>query len=404
VSFGPLVTVPASRRRHPARAPKFRFIDLFAGIGGIRAGLEYAAGTCVYTVEKDSSAVYTYEANWGRVHALDIQSVQPTEIPEHEVLAAGFPCGPFSLAGVSRKNWANRAHGFKDEKAGNLFFQIVRLIGGPWHSEVSIDETRPLEDVEEWRQFQRTEPFSESAPPVLLLENVRHLLSHDEHRTFRVIRRRLMQSGYLINHDVINAAIWVPQNRRRTVIVALRADLFPSGKFTFPDAGDPHLGPRLDDAILEPDGPELERYRLTEGVWQALQRHRARHEGRGSGFGYGLAERNGVTRTLSARYYKDGAEILLRMPDGGRPRRLTPREAGRLMGFTPKHLGFEYQIHPSDVQAYKQFGNSVVVPQFQWLADQIAGRAKDVFEERMKKAEVAGFVPEEVVVASPAVA
>ncbi|MEW6225714.1 MAG: DNA (cytosine-5-)-methyltransferase [Chloroflexota bacterium] len=382
--------VPASHRdREPHDDPTFRFVDLFAGIGGIRAGLEHPRGACVFTVEKDPAAILTYEANWGQVDARDIRDVHPVDIPEHEVMAAGFPCTPFSLAGVSRKNWANRAHGFKDEKAGNLFFQIVKLIGGPYHEEASIDETRPLSDEEEASAFQAAAPAWDSAPPVLLLENVRHLIAHDERRTFRVIRRRLMQSGYLVNHRVINGAIWVPQNRQRTVIVALRADLFEGGgKFVFQEPGDPKAGPKLDDGVLEPDGDALERYRLTDGVWKALRAHRERHEGKGSGFGYSIAERDGVTRTLSARYYKDGAEILLRMPDGGRPRRLTPREAARLMGFTREHLAFDFEIPVSDVQAYKQFGNSVVVPQFQWIADRIVERADDLFAERMARARV----------------
>ncbi|MHB8400159.1 MAG: DNA (cytosine-5-)-methyltransferase, partial [Candidatus Limnocylindrales bacterium] len=193
--------VPASlRNRAPNAEPAFRFVDLFAGIGGIRAGLEHAQGVCAFTVEKDPAAVRTYEANWGRVTVRDIRDVQPVDVPEHEVMAAGFPCTPFSLAGVSRKNWANRAHGFKDEKGGNLFFEIVKLIGGPCHEEVSVAETRSMTDEEEIRDFQADRPASDSAPPVLLLENVRHLIAHDERRTFRVIRRRLMQSGYLVSH------------------------------------------------------------------------------------------------------------------------------------------------------------------------------------------------------------
>lgn len=381
-------SVPASLRgREPRTETAFRFVDLFAGIGGIRAGLEHAQGVCVFTVEKDPAAVRTYEANWGAVDARDIRDVKPADVPVHEVMAAGFPCTPFSLAGVSRKNWAHRAHGFKDEKAGNLFFQIVKLIGGPDHEEASVDETRSMSDEEEARTFQTSGPGSDSAPPVLLLENVRHLMAHDEQRTFRVIRRRLMQSGYLVSYRVINGAIWVPQNRQRIVIVGLRADLFAEGgKFEFEDPGDPKTGPKLDEQILEPDGDALERYRLTEGVWKALIAHRERHEGKGSGFGYGIAEQGGVTRTLSARYYKDGAEILLRMPDGERPRRLTPREAARLMGFNHENLGFDFAIPVSDVQAYRQFGNSVVVPQFTWVAGRIWDRAGELFARRMEQA------------------
>lgn len=378
------MTVPASRRdRLPTRDPKFRFVDLFAGIGGIRAGLERADGRCDYTVEKDENAVLTYEVNWGAVDARDIVDVQATDLPPHEILAAGFPCQPFSLAGVSRKNWANRAHGFKDETSGNLFFQILKLIGGDSREDVTYDETEPMSEEDEAETFQANGPTSPDAPPVLLLENVRHLLSHDDRRTFRVIRRRLMTSGYWVSHEVINGAVWVPQNRRRTIIICLRKDMFPEGPFAFRSPGDPRNGPKL-DSVLEPPDKELERYRLTQGVWAALQRHRARHEGAGSGFGYGIANPTGVTRTLSARYYKDGAEILIEMRDGDRPRRLTPRECARLMGFTKENLGFEFEIHPSNQQAYKQFGNSVVVPQFTWIAKEIARRAGHIFAARMQ--------------------
>lgn len=365
--------------------PAFRFVDLFAGIGGIRAGLESAGGRSDFSVELDKFAVRTYEDNWGEVSARDVRCVQPSDLPEHEILAAGFPCQPFSLAGVSRKTFLKRAHGFDDATSGNLFFHILRLIGGPWDQPVSIDEAEAPDDRD--LEFQAAEPGSDLAPPVLLLENVRHLLSHDQKRTFRVVRRRLMASGYLVSHKVINGAIWVPQNRRRIVIVALRKDLFDA-PFSFPPAGDEHDGPRLDDKILEPDGVDLERYRLTPGVWRALQNHRARHEQKGTGFGYGIAKRGDITRTLSARYYKDGAEILIQMPDGGLPRRLTPRECARLMGFSQQHLGFEFSIPVSDTQAYRQFGNSVVVPQFNWVGKQIVDQARVVFIERMKEASV----------------
>lgn len=365
--------------------PAFRFVDLFAGIGGIRAGLESAGGRSSFSVELDKYARRTYEANWGEVSARDVRCVQPGDLPEHEVMAAGFPCQPFSLAGVSRKTFLKRAHGFDDVTSGNLFFHILRLIGGPWDEPVSVEEAEASDDWDD--KFQASAPESETAPPVLLLENVRHLLSHDQKRTFRVIRRRLMASGYLVSYQVINGAIWVPQNRRRVVIVALRRDLFDA-PFVFPSPGDEYKGPRLDERILEPDGTDLERYRLTPGVWRALQNHRARHEGKGTGFGYGIAQRGGITRTLSARYYKDGAEILIPMPDGGLPRRLTPLECARLMGFSEEHLGFKFGIPVSDAQAYRQFGNSVVVPQFKWVGKQILERARAVFTERLKEANI----------------
>lgn len=380
------MNIPASLRTRPAIPdPKFDFIDLFAGIGGIRAGLEHAGGRCVYTVEKDRAAVETYEANWGPVNKRDVFDVAPDELPHHEILAAGFPCQPFSLAGVSRKNWANRPHGFEDETSGNLFFQIVRLIGGDSGEAIGEDETREMAPEQETALFQADGPGLESAPPVLLLENVRHLVSHDGHRTFRVIRRRLMKAGYWVSSAIINGAVWVPQNRRRTIIVCLRRDMFPDGPFEFRSPGNEQQGPRL-ASILEPPEADLESFRVPPGTWQALQNHRAKHLRRGTGFGFSVADPAGATRTLSARYYKDGAEILVGMQDGGRPRRLTPRECARLMGFTRQHLEFEFEIHPSRAQAYRQFGNSVVVPQFNWISDEIVIRASAIFDARRREA------------------
>jgi DNA (cytosine-5)-methyltransferase 1 len=372
------------RSNPPATRAGFRFVDLFAGIGGIRGGLERAGGRCVFSVEIDPNAIRTYEQNWGPVDATDVRLVAPADMPDHEVLAAGFPCQPFSLAGVSKKQSLGRAHGFDDLTSGNLFFQIVRLIGGPWEPDADmLREEAETPDREDSR-FEVATPRSPEASPVVLLENVRHLLSHDHGRTFRVIRRRLLRSGYWVTHSVVNGATWVPQNRRRTIIVALRRDLFEA-PFVFPNPGEERLGPRLDERVLEPDGSELERYRLTDGVWRALLRHRARHEAQGSGFGYGIAVRGGVTRTLSARYYKDGAEILISMGDDGPPRRLTREECARLMGFSREHLGFDFVIPDgvSDVQAYRQFGNSVVVPQFTWIGSAIRDQAGDAFATRM---------------------
>lgn len=363
-------------------APAFRFVELFAGIGGIRAGLQAARGRCEYAVENNEKAVATYSANWGAIPVLDIRDVKAEDLPIHEVLAAGFPCQPFSLAGVSKKNHLQRLHGFDDPESGNLFFEIVRLIGGPIDEATALEAYSELEGEAEESEFLAVGRQAATAPPVLLLENVRHLLSHDKRRTFKVIRRRLMRSGYHVSHAVINGAAWVPQNRRRVIVVALRADLFPRS-FRFRSVPSDRCGPRLDESVLLSDLPELERYRLTPGVWTALLRHRANHEAKGTGFGYGIARRHGVTRTLSARYYKDGAEILVEMPDGGRPRRLTPRECANLMGFTKENVGFEFLIPVSDRQAYMQFGNSVIVPQFKWLGEQLVEHAGAVFAKRI---------------------
>jgi DNA (cytosine-5)-methyltransferase 1 len=368
----------------------FDFVDLFAGIGGIRGGLEKAGGRCVFSVELDGYATRTYRANWGPVDHDDVTTLtraQFTErVGEFEVLAAGFPCQPFSLAGVSKKQSMGRAHGFDDPTSGNLFFEIVRLIGGP--VDLGPDELRHEAEApdEDETSFMDSGSPAPSAPPVLLLENVRHLLSHDSGRTYRVIRRRLKRSGYFVSEKVVNAAAWVPQNRRRTMIVGLRRDLFPA-PFAFPAPPDPSTGPRLTVEILEKDPAILEKYRITLGTWEALKKHQARHARQQNGFGFSLAELGSVTRTLSARYYKDGAEILLPLPDGSLPpRRLTPGECALLMGFTEAYLGKVFIIPEdvSDARAYRQFGNSVVVPQFQWIGEALAAHARGVFAPRLR--------------------
>ncbi len=341
-------------------------------------------------MEIDRFARKTYAENWGELDWDDVTTLTRDQLKQrpYEILSAGFPCQPFSIAGVSKKQSLGRAHGFDDPTSGNLFFEIIKLVGGP--VDIGADELRHeaeapfVNDDAEEDAFLSSSPPPTDAPPVLLLENVRHLLSHDQGRTFKVIRRRLLRSGYRVSHRVINAAAWVPQNRRRTIIVGLNRRHFPR-RFEIPDPPSAVDGPRLRAELLEQDPVELERYRLTDGVWRALKKHRARHLIKGNGFGYGIAEIDGVTRTLSARYYKDGAEILLRVGDSERPRRLTPAECAMLMGFTPEHLGKPFILPEtmSDARAYRQFGNSVVVPQFKWLGDVIYDYAGPIFEERM---------------------
>lgn len=383
----PIKTDSAAAQGHGAR---FRFVDLFAGIGGIRGGLQRAGGKCVFSVEIDRFARKTYAENWGDLDWDDVTTLTRDQLKRrpYEILGAGFPCQPFSIAGVSKKQSLGHAHGFHDVTSGNLFFEIVKLVGGP--VDVGAEELRHeaeapfVDDDHEEEEFLERIPGPADAPPVLLLENVRHLLSHDQGRTFKVIRRRLLKSGYRVSHRVINGAAWVPQNRRRTIIVGLNRRHFPR-RFKFPDPPSPSDGPRLSAAMLEQDPGKLEAYRLTDGVWRALKEHRRRHLGKGNGFGYGIADIDGVTRTLSARYYKDGAEILLRMGDSERPRRLTPAECAMLMGFTPDHLGKPFVIPGdiSDARAYRQFGNSVVVPQFTWLGEQIYDHAGPIFQDRL---------------------
>jgi DNA (cytosine-5)-methyltransferase 1 len=298
----------------------FSFIDLFAGIGGFRSALEKLGGTCRFSSEWDKYSQRTYEAWYGDVPHDDIRNVKIADIPDHDVLAAGFPCQPFSIAGVSKRQSLGMAHGFECVTQGNLFFELATIIKA-------------------------------KRPAVLLLENVKNLKSHDQGRTWRVIQDRLDDLDYWIFNKVIDAAAWVPQHRERVYIVCFDKKAFPERppfEFPQPPPGD---RPRLID-ILEPS-PDP-KYTLTEHLWNYLQRYAEGHRAKGNGFGFGLVDPAGISRTLSARYYKDGAEILIPQGNEKPPRRLTPQECARLMGFDAK------KIVVSDTQAYRQFGNAVV--------------------------------------------
>ena len=321
-----------------------KVIDLFAGIGGMRMAFERRGATCVFSSEWDKFAQQTYAANFDETPAGDIRAIDAADIPDHDVLLAGFPCQPFSIAGVSKKNSLGHAHGFADDKQGNLFFEIARIL--------------------EAKQ-----------PPMLLLENVRNLKTHDGGRTFRIIRAELQRLGYHVHHQVLDAQGHVPQHRKRIFIVGFHRDYWPDWGFTFPlEAGalpqPPTHGPHLAD-ILEPEVDD--KYTLSDRLWGYLQAYAEKHRRRGNGFGFGLVDpaRDRITRTLSARYYKDGSEILIRQA-GRNPRRLTPRECARLMGFPD-----DFVIPVSNTQAYRQFGNSVVVP----LVEEVA-RAMLDWQER----------------------
>lgn len=356
--------------------PEFTFVDLFAGIGGIRRGFDEAGGRCVFTSEWNKYAVRTYKANHytypGHIFNEDIREVTlsgrqdvPEEeayahidsvIPDHDVLLAGFPCQPFSIAGVSKKNSLGRAHGFECTTQGTLFFDVARILRA-------------------------------KQPAAFLLENVKNLKSHDKGRTFRVILETLDELGYEVadvNYEgsqdpkIIDARHFLPQHRERIVLVGFRRDLNVHKGFTlknirkyFPDRV-PTFG-----EILEPEVDD--KYILTPKLWKYLYDYAAGHRAKGNGFGFGLTGPNDVARTLSARYYKDGSEILV---DRGwdmnagfddlinmsnRPRRLTPRECARLMGFDAPGES-KFRIPVSDTQAYKQFGNSVAVPVFRAVA------------------------------------
>ena len=327
-----------------ANEPAFRFIDLFAGIGGNRLAFEGIGGKCVFTSEWDEYAQKTYAANFSSDHPIagDITRIDAADIPHHDVLLAGFPCQPFSIAGVSKKNALGHKHGFADETQGTLFFDIARII--------------------EAKQ-----------PRAFLLENVKNLMSHDKGRTFEVIRRTLHDElGYQIHVRVVDGAHFVPQHRERILIVGFRESSgFDWNALRLPSKAQ-HI---MRDVLHRTDGTEPllpwdgatyfshedrrvnPKYTLTPKLWAYLQSYREKHEAKGNGFGFGLVGPENVARTLSARYYKDGSEILVSQSRRQNPRRLTPRECARLMGFPDT-----FKIPVSDTRAYKQFGNSVVVP------------------------------------------
>lgn len=315
-------------RRHPVTQPTFSFIDLFAGIGGTRLGFEAAGGECVFTSEWDRFAQQTYAFNHGDVPVGDITAIELETIPPHDLLVAGFPCQPFSIAGVSKLTSLGRRSGFENPEQGHLFFRTAEII-------------------------------AHHRPRAFLLENVKNLRGHDHGRTYQVISETLDSLGYAHRAEIIDAALLVPQHRERIYIVGFR-DESDFERFRFPRLRT--RSPQLAD-ILEDDVPA--KYTLTDHLWQYLQDYAAKHRARGNGFGFGLADLGGVSRTLSARYYKDGSEILIPQ-QGKNPRRLTPRECARLMGFPER-----FQIPVSDTRAYKQFGNSVVVPIVEAVAREI---------------------------------
>jgi DNA (cytosine-5)-methyltransferase 1 len=353
--------------------PIFDFIDLFAGIGGLRQAFEFSGGRCVFSSEWDRFARETYSANFpndDHEFAGDIREVPIKAIPPHDVLIGGFPCQPFSLAGVSKKNSLGRLHGFEDETQGTLFFEILKILKA-------------------------------RRPSVVFLENVPNLKSHDQGNTFEVVINRLTGLGYRVVSPIVSSSPWVPQARRRIVIVgflqrglgsrsipeevAMVVDSFSQEVLSLPktDRGKLRPPPRM-STILHSSGRRRDRslgpsfspssrtetawytdsngnvnpkYTISPALWDYLQSYADKHRAAGNGFGFGLVGPDDVARTLSARYYKDGAEILVRQESPRQPRRLTPRECARLMGFSDN-----FKIPVSDNQAYKQFGNSVVVP------------------------------------------
>ncbi len=341
------------------RPPKF--IDLFAGIGGTRLALESTGADCVFTSEWDRFAVQTYKTNFGENHPIvgDIREIDESDVPNHQILVGGFPCQPFSLAGVSKKNSLGKAHGFSCPIQGNLFFDVARII-------------------------------KHKRPQLVILENVKNLLSHDNGRTFQIIRQTLEDDlGYSLSYKVFDAQNLVPQHRERVIMVAKK-----NGKpFDFNSIQIRNTNTTLSKILHPQDGSErssiyiegelgkvLSKYTLSDKLWNYLQDYAEKHRKKGNGFGFGLFGPDDVARTLSARYHKDGSEILIKQPRKN-PRRLTPREAARLMGFPDS-----FDIPVSDTQAYRQFGNSVVVP----LITRIASEAvKDSFGDSFSNRKLA---------------
>lgn len=314
------------------------FIDLFAGIGGMRIAFDNAGGTCVYSNEWNKYSQKTYFANFGEQPEGDITQVDEASIPDHDILVAGFPCQPFSIAGVSKKNSMGKATGFEDKTQGTLFFDVCRIL-------------------------------KEKRPKAFLLENVKNLRSHDRGRTFKVIRESLDELGYEVFFDILDGQNYVPQHRERILIVGFDRQRYGEEiEFEF-QLTPPDRKPVMRDIL---DQEAEDKYTLSDKLWRYLQDYAAKHKAAGNGFGYGIARPDGISRTISARYYKDGAEILIEQ-DGKNPRRLTPRECARLQGFPDT-----FQIPVSDTQAYKQFGNSVVVPLIENVARLIVKKLNEL--------------------------
>ncbi len=320
---------------------RFTFIDLFAGIGGMRLAFEKHGGDCVYSNEWNKYSQQTYFANFGEQPDGDITKVDARIIPNHDILVAGFPCQPFSIAGVSKKQSLGRETGFEDKTQGTLFFDICRILKA-------------------------------KRPKAFLLENVKNLKSHDKGNTYKVIRESLDELDYEIFDAILDGQNYVPQHRERILIVGFDRKRYGNDiKFDF-NINPVEPKPKIKD-ILESDPDE--KYTLSDKLWTYLQNYAAKHRAKGNGFGYGMADPEGISRTLSARYYKDGSEILIAQ-EGKNPRRLTPRECARLMGFPD-----DFKIVVSDTQAYRQFGNSVVVPLMTEVAGQIASTIKALEED-----------------------
>ena len=327
-----------NKKNHEPSESEFRFIDLFAGIGGMRLAFENVGGLCVYSNEWNKYSQQTYFANFGEQPEGDITQVNADDIPDHDILVAGFPCQPFSIAGVSKKNSLGRETGFADKTQGTLFFDVCRIL-------------------------------KVKRPKAFMLENVKNLCSHDKGRTFQIILDSLHELNYSVAYAVLDGQNYVPQHRERILIVGFDMNRYGEDvEFEF------NITPAKNKLVFK-DILQKEvdnKYTLSDKLWTFLQNYAAKHKAAGNGFGYGIAPMDGVSRTLSARYYKDGSEILIAQK-GKNPRRLTPRECARLQGFPDT-----FKIPVSDTQAYKQFGNSVVVPLMENVAELIVSKLIEI--------------------------
>ena len=337
-SISTALYIMLSKQKKKKYKANFTFIDLFAGIGGMRLAFEEAGGECVYSNEWNKFSQQTYMANFGDMPDGDITQVNADDIPDHDVLVAGFPCQPFSIAGVSKKNSLGRATGFADKTQGTLFFDVCRILEA-------------------------------KRPKAFMLENVKNLCSHDKGKTVKVITEALNELGYEVFYKVIDGQAFVPQHRERIIIVGFDRERYGSFfDFEFniiPKEPKPVIADILEKEVSE-------KYTLSDKLWIYLQNYAAKHKAAGNGFGYGIAPLDGVSRTLSARYYKDGSEVLIEQ-DGKNPRKLTPRECARLQGFPDS-----FAIPVSDTQAYRQFGNSVVVPLMAAVAKLIINKINEL--------------------------
>lgn len=336
-----IITTLAKKQKIQTQNSKFTFIDLFAGIGGMRIAFTRQGGICVFSSEWDKYAQKTYFDNFDVFPQGDITQIDVKDIPNHDILVAGFPCQPFSIAGVSKKNSLGRETGFQDKTQGTLFFDVCRILEA-------------------------------KRPKAFLLENVKNLKSHDKGNTWRIIQESLNQLDYKIFPQIIDGQGFVPQHRERIFIVGFdrkRYGDFYDFQFDI-DKQKPKKVPVLRDIL---DKNVDEKYTLSDKLWTYLKNYAQKHREKGNGFGYGMPNLDGITRTLSARYYKDGSEILINQGNTKNPRRLTPRECARLQGYPDK-----FKITVSDTRAYKQFGNSVVVPLVTAIANKIVKKMDEL--------------------------